>query len=151
VIALRNRVRCRKGAGLAAGTAVLLSREATHPLATHPRDKMKLPHAEEAVVPQRKMELYLLNPSHPIGGSKAEFFMRFGFSREQWLHLAEALRRHARANSVASAVSDADGTTYLVEGPLETPSGRRPRLRTIWLVETGQLAPRFITAYPLPA
>lgn len=44
-----------------------------------------------------------------------------------------------------------DGTTYLVEGPLETPSGRRPRLRTIWLVETSKFAPRFITAYPLSA
>ena len=32
-----------------------------------------------------------------------------------------------------------------------TPSGRRPRVRAIWLVETGKLAPRFITAYPLKA
>jgi hypothetical protein len=52
---------------------------------------------------------------------------------------------------VTKAVSDEDGTTYLVEGPLETPLGRKPRLRTVWLVETGELAPRFITAYPLPA
>src|ERR1035441_9904059 len=37
-------------------------------------------------------------------------------------------------------------------GPgLETPISRRPGLRTVWLVETGKLAPRFITAYPLPA
>jgi hypothetical protein len=34
---------------------------------------------------------------------------------------------------------------------MTTPSGRRPRVRTIWLVETGELAPRFITAYPLQA
>ena len=112
---------------------------------------MKLPHAEEALVPQKKIEDYLLNPSHPIGGSKAALFLRFGFSREQWRLLADALRQHARAYPVANSVSDADGTTYLVEGPLETPSGRRPRLRTIWLVETGKLAPRFITAYPLSA
>jgi hypothetical protein len=112
---------------------------------------MKLPHTEEALVPQNKVEGYLLNPGHPIGGSKAAFFQRFGFSREQWRLLADALRQHARANPVADSVSDVDGTTYLVEGPLETPSGRRPRLRTIWLVETGKLAPRFITAYPLSA
>ena len=112
---------------------------------------MKLPQAEQAVVPQDKIEHYLLNPGHPIGASKAGFFHRFGFSREQWRLLADALRQHARANPVANAVADPDGTTYLVEGPLETPSGRRPRLRTVWLVETGQLAPRFITAYPLPA
>ena len=112
---------------------------------------MKLPHAEEAVVPQDKIEQYLLNPGHPIGGSKAAFFQAFGFSRERWHDLADALRQHARAHFVASTVTDAEGTTYLVEGVLETPSGRRPRLRTVWLVETGRLAPRFITAYPLPA
>jgi hypothetical protein len=111
---------------------------------------MKLPHAQEAVVPRGKIEHYLLNPGHPIGGSKEQFFRRFGFSREAWHLLADALREHARANQVASAVSDVDGTTYLVEGPMESPSGRRPRLRTVWLVETGKLAPRFITAYPLP-
>ena len=83
--------------------------------------------------------------------SKAGFFLRFGFSREQWSLLADALRQHARANAVANSVADADGTTYLVEGPLQTPSGRRPSLRTVWLVETGKLAPHFITAYPLPA
>ena len=112
---------------------------------------MKLSRAEEAVVPPEKIENYLLNPGHPIGGSKAGFFRQFGFSREQWMHLARALHQHAQVNAVASSVSDADGTTYLVEGPLQTPSGRRPRLRTVWLVETGKLAPRFITAYPLPA
>ena len=52
---------------------------------------------------------------------------------------------------MADTVTDADGVSYLVEGPLATPSGRQPRVRTVWLVETGELAPRFITAYPLPA
>ena len=112
---------------------------------------MKLPRAQDAVVPQDKIEHYLLNPGHPIGGSKAEFFQRFGFSRDQWHLLADALCQHARANSVTNAAADTDGTTCLVEGPLETPCGRRPRLRTVWLVETGKLAPRFITAYPLAA
>ena len=97
------------------------------------------------------IEHYLLNLGHPIGGSKAGFFLRFGFRREQWNLLADALRTHAQGNPVADSVSDADGVTYIVEGPLETPSGRKPRIRTVWLVETGQLAPRFITAYPLPA
>ena len=112
---------------------------------------MKLPHVEEVVISQKKIEDYLLDLGHPIGGSKAAFFRRLGFSKEQWHLLAGALRRHARENPVAGAVSDPDGTTYLVEGPLETPSGRRPRLRSVWLVERGNLAPRFITAYPLPA
>ena len=31
------------------------------------------------------------------------------------------------------------------------PGGRRPRLRTVWQVDEGDLAPRLITAYPLEA
>jgi len=120
-------------------------------LGTRLPDKMKLPHVEKAVIPQNKIQNYLLDSGHPIGGSKAGFFLRFGFSREKWNLLADAIRQHARLDAVASSVSDADGTTYLVEGPLQTPAGRRPGLRTVWLVETGKLAPRFITAYPLSA
>ncbi len=110
---------------------------------------MKLPHAEEAVVPRNKTERYLLDLGHPIGGGKAVFFIRFGFRREEWRVLCHALCQHAQENEVTDLVSDADGVTYVVEGPLETPSGRRPNLRSVWLIETGRVAPRFITAYPL--
>jgi hypothetical protein len=112
---------------------------------------MELPHASNAIVPRKKVEDYLLNLSHPIGGGKARFFLHFGFRREEWNTLAEAFQKHALENPVADLISDPDGGTYLVEGPLDTPSGRKPRVRTVWLIETGELAPRFITAYPLPA
>lgn len=115
------------------------------------RGRMKLPNVEEAIVPRRKAEDYLLNLEHPDGGSKARFFVRFGFQRSAWGLLAEALRNHARVHPLADSTTDSDGTTYVVEGTLETPSGRKPRVRSVWLVETGDLAPRFITAYPLPA
>jgi hypothetical protein len=110
---------------------------------------MKLPHAEEALVPRNKIENYLLDIGHPIGGGKAAFFVRFGFSREEWKGLHDALAKHARENEVADSIADADGISYAVEGPLDTPSGRRPMLRSVWLLETGSIAPRFITAYPL--
>jgi hypothetical protein len=112
---------------------------------------MKLPRAEEAVIPQNKLESYLLDTSHPVGGAKARFFIHFGFRREEWFLLGEALRAHSKQNPVVQSVSEADGVIYLVEGPLETPSGRKPRVRAVWLVEIGGLAPRFISAYPLPA
>jgi hypothetical protein len=112
---------------------------------------MNLPRAEQAVVPRNKVENYLLDLGHPLGGGKAQFFLRFGFRREEWRVLADALRQHARENPVTDSIADADGVTHLVEGPLETPSRRKPRVRTVWLAETGELAPRFVTAYPLPA
>jgi hypothetical protein len=57
---------------------------------------MKLPNAHLAVVPERKMALYLLNPAHPAGGSKAAFFLSFGFIVSEWQRLAGALLQHAR-------------------------------------------------------
>jgi hypothetical protein len=52
---------------------------------------MKLPNAQSAIVPERKITHYLLNPAHPAGGSKAAFFLRFGFTAAQWEQLAGAL------------------------------------------------------------
>jgi hypothetical protein len=112
---------------------------------------MKLPGAESAIVPRRKVEDYLLNLKHPIGGGKANFFLRFGFRREQWEELANALRWHAQENDIMESSVDADGRTYIIEGRITTPLGRRPCVRAVWLVESGELAPRFITAYPLEA
>ena len=107
---------------------------------------MQLPHAGEAIVPRDKVENYLLDLVHPIGGGKARFFLRFGFRREEWKLLADVFRKHAQENPVADSISDPDGVAYLVEGPLETPSGRKPRVRTAWLIEASEFAPRFITA-----
>nr|WP_231934555.1 DUF6883 domain-containing protein [Botrimarina colliarenosi] len=40
------------------------------------------------------------------------------------------------------------GAKYVGRGELECPDGARPRIVTVWIVETGTLAPRFVTAYP---
>src|SRR5260370_135705 len=41
------------------------------------------------------------------------------------------------------------GPRYEVEGELAAPDGRRPRIRTVWQIDTGQIVPRLITAYPV--
>jgi hypothetical protein len=112
---------------------------------------MKLPRVEYAVIPRRKLEDYLLHLEHPIGGGKAKFFIRFGFHRERWEQLAKALLQHAQDNPVTEVERDVDGVSYIVEGGRTTPSGRKPQVRVVWLLETGELAPRFITAYPVEA
>ena len=43
------------------------------------------------------------------------------------------------------------GPRYEVEGRLDCPNGRRPRMRSVWQMEEGAVAPRLITAYPLEA
>lgn len=52
---------------------------------------MKLPNAEDAVVPEAKIAHYLLSPTHRDGRHKAAFFLRFGFSAEAWPVLASVV------------------------------------------------------------
>jgi hypothetical protein len=111
---------------------------------------MKLPNAELAVVPERKLTQYLLNPAHPAGGSKAWFFLRFGFTVAEWQKLANALLRHARENEVAETEQTRHGRRYVVEGRLIAPDGAALNVRSAWYIDVGGDAPRFVTAHPLP-
>ena len=111
---------------------------------------MKLPNAQSATVPERKVTHYLLNPAHPAGGSKAWFFLRFGFTVADWQWLAAALLRHARENEVAETEQTPHGVRYVVDGPLTAPDGTSLNVRTAWYINPGSDAPRFVTAHPLP-
>ena len=112
---------------------------------------MKLPNAEGAVVEREKVADYLLNPAHRYGASKARFFSEFGFQVTRWELLADALREHGRGQEVALVRETGFGPRFVVEGELNTPSGRRPRVRTVWQMDAGTVAPRLISAYPLEA
>jgi hypothetical protein len=111
---------------------------------------MKLPNAQSATVPERKITHYLLNPAHPAGGSKATFFLRFDFKAAEWQRLAEALLRHVRENEVAAMQETAHGHCYVVDGPLTAPDGSRLNIRSAGYINPGDGVPRFVTAHPLP-
>ena len=108
-----------------------------------------LPDADHAYVDQAKITDYLLSPSHPDGRTKAEFFMRFGFRPGKWQELADALRAVGTSNPVVAVLESEHGVRYTVDGPMQTPDGRTPRVRTVWIVEPGTRAPGLITAHPL--
>jgi len=111
---------------------------------------MKLPNAHLATVPEPKITRYLLNPSHPAGGSKASFFLRFGFKMAEWHQLAEALRQHARDNEVVEMEHSRHGARFALDGPLTAPDGTILNIRSAWYIDPGGDAPRFVTAHPLP-
>lgn len=110
---------------------------------------MKLPNADQAIVDRRKIMDYLLSRRHPDGRSKAAFFFAFGFRRTRWETLAEALRAHARSGTVTGLTESAYGVRYSVDGVVETPDGRNPHVRTVWVVASGDDDPRLVTAHPL--
>jgi hypothetical protein len=112
---------------------------------------MKLPNADSAIIERKKVVEYLLALDHSSGRSKARFFTGVGFSGRHWQELADALRKHAQDGTVTDTESNAYGQKYVVEGPLGCPGGRQPRIRSVWFITNGQVAPRLVTAYPAGA
>ena len=110
---------------------------------------MNLPNHEQAIVPQRKIAAYLLSHSHRDGRSKARFFAQFGFSVQNWEELAQALRQHAAGHEITKLENSSFGMRYIIEGPITTPDGRTPLIRSVWFVANGETIPQFATAYPL--
>jgi hypothetical protein len=108
-----------------------------------------LPNADKAIAGCRKIVDYLLNPAHRYGADKAGFFIRFGFQEKEWEQLAQALRDHEQAHEVKRVRATGYGPRYEVEGKLDSPDGRSPRVRSVWQMDRGDVAPRLITAYPL--
>lgn len=110
---------------------------------------MKLPNADKAYIPPRKLLDYLLSLSHPVGGPKARFFRSAGFGDANVSTLEHGLIEIALSGEVTEVEQTSHGTKYAVEGALETP-GKGPKvIRTVWIIEAGGDSPRFVTAYPL--
>lgn len=110
---------------------------------------MNLPNADRVLITKEKITDYLLNLSHPDGAGKAAFFLAQGFTAEDWAALADALRGLAANQPVAQRVDSPHGSKYVVDGRLTTPSGKMPLVRTVWIIDYGDVPPRLITAYPI--
>jgi hypothetical protein len=110
---------------------------------------MRLPNAEKAYIPPRKLLDYLLSPSHPVGGSKARFFRSAGFDDANVSLLEQGMIEIARSEEVTETEQTTHGTKYAVEGMLQTPARGLKRIRTLWIIDAGGDSPRFVTAYPL--
>lgn len=95
------------------------------------------------------MTHYLLSSGHPEGGSKAAFFLRFGFTAEAWEVFAQALLAHAAMHEVTEVGDTEFGRQYVVEGALQAPDGQSPAVRVVWFIGHGEDWPRLATAYPL--
>ena len=87
---------------------------------------MRLPNADSAIVEHEKIVSYLLNPAHPDNEGKARFFLGVGFNQENWQLLAAALKRIAENQPASKIMASPHGTKYVVDGRIETPSGKTP-------------------------
>lgn len=108
---------------------------------------MRLPNAESAVVAREKITGYLLSFTNPRGRPKAYFFTRFGFDANHWEEIVDALLLHCQHNEVVEIKAADFGIQYAIIGPIRTPDGREPNVRSIWQIDYGNNYPRFISAY----
>ena len=109
---------------------------------------MKLPNADKALIQREKIADYLLNAAHPDNNGKAEFFESFGFRLGDSEMLAKAFRRAALDGEVILHLETPHGVKYVLHAAMETPSGKAPLVRTVWIVDHGRSFPRLVTAYP---
>lgn len=110
---------------------------------------MKIPGSRQAVIPEAKLTDYLLSESHPVGKSKARFLRTLGFDQKNADQLRQALLSIAHTEDVTETQDTAHGVKYIVIGQVTSPRGEQVRLQTVWIIETGQEAPRFVTADPV--
>ncbi len=109
---------------------------------------MKLPGLEKTVIEREKIVGYLLNPAHPDNGGKSAFFQSLGFSPGNWQVLASALRHLTETGEVTKSVECTHGVKYIIDGYIDSPNGKKAKVRTIWIVDRDQDAPRLVTVYP---
>ncbi len=110
---------------------------------------MKLPNWECAYIPSPKLHDYLLSKTHPVGRWKARFFRALGFDVTNADVLEQQLIAIAHSEDVKDVVRSEHGTKYVIEASLQIPAGGFVRVQTVWIIETGQDYPRFVTAYPV--
>lgn len=110
---------------------------------------MKLPNSNNAYIPLAKIHEYLLSETHIVGKSKAKFFRAVGFNKSNAKLLKKELLTVAQTENIKESIEFSYGTKYIVEGFLNTPNRTSIKIRTVWIVETGENVPRFVTAYPI--
>jgi hypothetical protein len=107
----------------------------------------RLPNLDNLRVEKAKIAGYLL--CEEKSGGKSAFCLAFGYTLTNWEILKAALIQHATTHEVVRSSETSHGIKYIIEGELQTPNGRLPQVRSVWIVDTDKDAPRLVTAYPL--
>ena len=110
---------------------------------------MKIPNAERAVVDIRKLRDYCLNPQHNRGKHKARLFTSLlGMGSDDAEELRDTLLEVVKEQDAQLGETDAYGQRYTLDFTLNW-RGKRARIRSAWIIETGSGIPKLTTAFPL--
>jgi uncharacterized protein DUF6883 len=104
--------------------------------------------SRDAIIPPDKLRDYLLSTTHPDGRGKAEYLGRLGYSQDTAGKLDPDLREQILSLDAQPGRPSPYGQKYEILGPLTGPNGKNAWVRTIWIVPTGETAPRLVTLIP---
>ena len=71
-----------------------------------------------------------------------------GYRSDNPQSLESDLRVQHLSLDVTRTYKNEYGVVYEIEGPIKAPNGRSVRFCSVWQVDSGTDAPRFITMYP---
>ena len=120
-----------------------------HSVSPHPKPGDFLAATDALCVDEAKIVGYLLNIESGDGWGKANCFLARGFLIEEWAIFAEALRNHAKSNSVTSIRRDEWGIKYVIDCTIAAPNDDNHCIRVVWMYHEDDGVPRLITAHPL--
>ena len=86
--------------------------------------------------------------SHPVGRTKANWFISVGYDPSNPARLAADMLDVVHRCEPQSSLESPFGVKYIVPGRILTPSGQWVNLITVWISEPNQLGPHLVTAYP---
>ena len=109
----------------------------------------KIPNPDQAVVSMQKLTQYLLSETHAVGKAKAKFFRSQGYNENNAGLLADGLIFIANSEEIKKEVASPYGVKYIIDGNLITPNKNEISIRTVWVIESHDNRPRFVTAYPV--
>ena|SRR5712691_9908669 len=104
--------------------------------------------ARDAIIRPDKLRDYLLSVGHPDGRGKAEYLGRLGYSQDAFGRLDADLRGQVLSLEAQPGRASRYGQKYEILGSLTGPNGNTAWVRTIWIILTGETAPRLVTLIP---
>ena len=107
---------------------------------------MNLPNGECAIVDIEKLRGYCLNPDHTRGRHKARVFASVGIRQSDAEELRTALLQAATNAEVRRGILNSHGQRYIADFDLVR-QNRTVRIRSSWIVLTGQDLPRLTSCY----
>jgi filamentous hemagglutinin len=108
-----------------------------------------LPNADTAIIDERKIRDYVLNPDHPSGGNKARALRAAtGLTPQHWVSLIEQIKHAILVEDAEPTDPIPYGRRFRVVMTVTGPNGSL-RIRTGWIYRTGEDVPRLATLYPL--